>query len=633
MATIAPYIPESITVHLGSPDSNAENVTVSFSDYVKNVLSSEVYPTWEPAALRANALAIISFALNRIYTEYYRSRGYSFDITSSTAIDQKFINGRNIYENISELVDELFTDYLRKQGFVEPLAAKFCNGVTVTCSGLSQWGSQYLAQDGANSIDILRTYYGEDVEFVTNAPVQNLQESYPGSPVRRGDIGVNVSFLQVALNRISQNYPAIPKVPVDAIFGEATENAVRAFQSIFSLTVDSIVGRATWYTIVMLYTAVLKLGELQSLGQTFYGYSWEYPEQILPGEQGAKVTHLQYMLSVVSQFNSAVQEPPVSGVFGDTTTQAVTTFQRAYGLPETGTVDRATWDSIYSQFAGIETTVFGNEALFPFTRPPMAVTEADLQEQLIAAAAAIKKQLSENFNSVIKFFSRISCKVKIGSRQERGIIGLPPEIFSSFDEGNIPTSRESILDKTENMLNIFFKNIFTDVHGVYYKRTYKENRINYKLMIYKYIAGMERELPFSLESTGTQSLLELLPFMLVVLKGSVAIIDEFDTALHDILVESLVISLNENPNGQLILTTHNTLLMESDIPKESIYTIYETENGSKKIECITQRPDNKIQKNTNIRKQYLAGGYRGIPKKIHIDFNQLLKTLKKDSMG
>ena len=291
MATIAPYIPESITVHLGSPDSNAENVTVSFSDYVKNVLSSEVYPTWEPAALRANALAIISFALNRIYTEYYRSRGYSFDITSSTAIDQKFINGRNIYENISELVDELFTDYLRKQGFVEPLAAKFCNGVTVTCSGLSQWGSQYLAQDGANSIDILRTYYGEDVEFVTNAPVQNLQESYPGSPVRRGDIGVNVSFLQVALNRISQNYPAIPKVPVDAIFGEATENAVRAFQSIFSLTVDGIVGRATW-------------------------------------------------------------------------------------------------DSIYSQFAGIETTVFGNEALFPFTRPPMAVTEADLQEQLFTAAAA-----------------------------------------------------------------------------------------------------------------------------------------------------------------------------------------------------------------------------------------------------
>ena len=394
MATIAPYIPESITVHLGSPNSSAENVTVSFSDYVKNVLSSEVYPTWEPAALRANALAIISFALNRIYTEYYRSRGYPFDITSSTAIDQKFINGRNIYDNISELVDELFTDYLRKQGFVEPLAETGWKLVLPLLPGgleypIDQLSFAVTMPDAFTETPVFSSgYYGEDVELVTNAPVQNLQESYPGSPVRRGDIGVNVSFLQVALNRISQNYPAIPKVPVDAIFGEATENAVRSFQSIFSLTVDSIVGRATWYTIVMLYTAVLKLGELQSLGQTFYGYSWEYPEQILPGEQGAKVTHLQYMLSVVSQFNSAVHEPPVSGVFGDTTTQAVMTFQRAYNLPETGTVDRATWDSIYSQFAGIETTVFGNEALFPFTRPPMAVTEADLQEQLITAAAA-----------------------------------------------------------------------------------------------------------------------------------------------------------------------------------------------------------------------------------------------------
>ena len=331
MAPIVPYIPETITVHLGAPDAGAENVTVSFSDYVKNVLSSEVYPTWEPAALRANALAVISFALNRVYTEYYRSRGYPFDITSSTAIDQKFINGRNIYENISALVDELFTDYLRRQGYVEPLAAKFCNGVTTTCDGLSQWGSQELAQAGADSVRILRRYYGEDVQIVTNAPVQDLQESYPGSPVRRGDIGVNVSFLQVALNRISQNYPAIPKVPVDAILGEATENAVRAFQSIFSLAVDGIVGRTTWYAIVMLYTAVLKLGELQSQGQTFYGYSWEYPEQILPGEQGAKVTHLQYMLSVISQFNSAVQEPPVSGVFGESTTQAVLSFQQAYG--------------------------------------------------------------------------------------------------------------------------------------------------------------------------------------------------------------------------------------------------------------------------------------------------------------
>lgn len=388
MATIIPYIPQTITVHLGAPNADAENVTVSFSDYVKNVVSSEIYPTWEPAALRANTLAIISFALNRVYTEYYRSRGYPFDITSSTAIDQKFIKGRNIYENISALVDALFTDYLRRRTFVEPLAAKFCNGVTTTCDGLSQWGSQEMAQAGRNSVEILQAYYGEDVELVTNAPISGVQESYPGSPVRQGSIGVNVSFIQVALNRISQNYPAIPKVPVDAVFGEATEAAVRAFQSIFSLAVDGIVGRSTWYAIVMLYTAVLNLGELQSQGQTFYGYSWEYPSELAEGEQGTKVTHLQYMLAVVAEFNSAVSAPPISGSYGASTAQTVSDFQRAYGLPETGTVDRATWDAIYAQFAGIETTVFGDEALFPFTRTPLAVSADGVQEQLAVAAAA-----------------------------------------------------------------------------------------------------------------------------------------------------------------------------------------------------------------------------------------------------
>ena len=370
MAPIVPYIPETITVHLGAPDAGAENVTVSFSDYVKNVLSSEVYPTWEPAALRANALAVISFALNRVYTEYYRSRGYPFDITSSTAIDQKFINGRNIYENISALVDELFTDYLRRQGYVEPLAAKFCNGVTTTCDGLSQWGSQELAQAGADSVRILRRYYGEDVQIVTNAPVQDLQESYPGSPVRRGDIGVNVSFLQVALNRISQNYPAIPKVEMDGVFGPATDAAVRAFQSIFSLTVDGIVGQATWYKLILLYVAVNKLGELRSEGQTFLGFSWEYPESIEPGETGGKVTHLQYMLSVIAEFIPEVPAPSITGRYGEETEQAVAAFQTYAGREATGTIDRGTWDEIYAQYQGIRVTVFGDGELFPFSQFP-----------------------------------------------------------------------------------------------------------------------------------------------------------------------------------------------------------------------------------------------------------------------
>ena len=167
---VTPYVPRTITVHLGPPDEWAENVTVSFPDYVKNVASSEIYPTWEPAAIQANILAITSFALNRVYTEFYPSRGYDFQITSSTAYDQKFIRDRNIFENISRTVDEMFTDYIRREGFVEPLAAKFCNGTTSTCAGLSQWGSQELAQQGYGPMEILRYYYGDDIELVGKQP-------------------------------------------------------------------------------------------------------------------------------------------------------------------------------------------------------------------------------------------------------------------------------------------------------------------------------------------------------------------------------------------------------------------------------------------------------------------------------
>ena len=270
MPTVIPFVPQLITVHLGSPSSNAANVTLPFSDYVKNVASSEIYPTWEESALRANILAIVSFALNRIYTEFYRSRGYDFDITSSTAFDQAFVNGRSYFENVSRLVDELFNDYLRRPGFVEPLAAKFCNGTTVTCEGLSQWGSQNLAQQGFDSDEILKNYYG-DVETVVNAPIRGNTSSYPGSPLRRGSTGPNVVVIQTSLNRIAQNYPAIPKIPaVDGIFGSRTEASVIAFQQIFGLTPDGIVGPGTWYEIVRLYTGVNSLSELRSQGQRYY---------------------------------------------------------------------------------------------------------------------------------------------------------------------------------------------------------------------------------------------------------------------------------------------------------------------------------------------------------------------------
>ena len=369
MPTVIPFIPENITVHLGSPSSNAPNVTVPFIDYVKNVASSEIYPTWRESALRANILAIVSFALNRVYTEFYRSRGYAFDITNSTAYDQFFVNGRSYFDNVSRIVDELFNDYLRRPGFVEPLAAKFCNGTTVTCEGLSQWGSQNLAQQGLNSTQILRNYYG-DVEIVNNAPVRGIQSSYPGYPLQNGSSGPEVVVVQTELNRIAQNYPAIPKIPeVDGIFGPRTEAAVRKFQEIFGLTVDGIVGKATWYELVRLYTAVTRLSELRSLGQQFYANSWEYQNALQQGDRGQGVRHVQYMLSVLSEFITEIPEVEIDGIFGPATRSAVTAAQRYLGLPQTGAVDEETWDEIYDQFAGIENTALRSEVRFPVVTP------------------------------------------------------------------------------------------------------------------------------------------------------------------------------------------------------------------------------------------------------------------------
>ena len=362
---VTPFVPQYITVHLGTPSSNAENVTVSFSDYVKNVASSEIYPTWDESALRANILAITSFALNRIYTEFYRSRGYDFDITSSTAYDQYFVNGRSYFDNVAQLVDELFNDYLRRPNFVEPLAAKFCNGTTVTCEGLSQWGSQNLAQQGLNSTQILRSYYG-NVETVLNAPIRGNTPSYPGTPLRRGSTGPNVVVVQTALNRIAQNYPAIPKIPnVDGIFGPRTEATVRKFQEVFGLTPDGIVGQATWYAIVRLYVAVTSLAELRSQGQQFYAINWSPPTTLQVGNTGDKVRQLQYMLSVLSSHIPSIPPVNVDGIYGTATRAAVLAAQRRFRLPETGTVGAQTWEAIYNQYAGIETATFRNEETFP----------------------------------------------------------------------------------------------------------------------------------------------------------------------------------------------------------------------------------------------------------------------------
>ncbi len=353
-----PFIPESITVHLGSPDSSAPNVTVPFSDYIKNVASSEVYPTWPEAALRANILAQITFALNRIYTEYYRSRGYSFDITNSTAIDQAYVDGRDIFENISRIVDEIFDNYITRGVGVEPIFALYCNGTTTTCEGLSQWGSVSLAEEGLGAFDILQNYYGPNISLITDAPVQNIRDSYPGFPLSFGSSGEPVRTIQVKLNRISKNYPAIPKIPFsDGSFQAETERAVRAFQEIFNLTPDGVVGRATWNSINRIYAGVKNLSDINSEGippediTTFFGDTLE------EGEEGVAVRELQYLLLFISVFNNQIPPLTVDGIFGSATRDAVVAFQRFYGLPETGQVDFLTWEQIYDSYVGILETL------------------------------------------------------------------------------------------------------------------------------------------------------------------------------------------------------------------------------------------------------------------------------------
>lgn len=359
-----PIIPRRITVHLGRPSAYAANVTVPFIDYIKNVASSEIYPTWPDAALRANIYAQVTFALNRVYTEWYRSRGYDFDITNSTSYDQAFVNGREIFSNISDMVDELFNDYVRRQGRIEPLFTQFCNGTTVTCGGLSQWGTVELARQGMTPYEILQYYYGQDIEIVVNAPVGSVNPSYPGYPLGVGAGGRVVRILQLRLNRVSRNYPAIPKVEVDGVYGEDTARAVRTFQEVFGLTPDGIVGRATWYKLESIYVAVKNLSELQGEGYSYEDFSAQFPSVLEMGFQGRPVAILQHRLNMAAAYYDTIPEVTVDGIFGDKTRQAVAAFQNRFGLAPDGVVGEATWEALYRVYQGIL-----NSILTPAERP------------------------------------------------------------------------------------------------------------------------------------------------------------------------------------------------------------------------------------------------------------------------
>ncbi len=256
-------VPEYVIVHDGVPTDSAVNYWVRYKDYIKNVASSEIYATWSDAAIRANILAIMSFTLNRVYTEWYRNKGYDFTITSSTAFDHKWINGRNIFENISRIVDEMFGNYLSRPNVKQPILTQYCDGQRITCPNwMSQWGSQYLGEQGYSAIEILRNYYGNSIYINSAEEISGVPYSWPGSDLTVGSRGQKVLQMQEQLNRIAQAYPAMPVIAQDGIFGPATEEAVRTFQSIFGLPATGVVDYPTWYKISEIFVGVSRIAEL-----------------------------------------------------------------------------------------------------------------------------------------------------------------------------------------------------------------------------------------------------------------------------------------------------------------------------------------------------------------------------------
>ncbi len=350
---MAVTIPENITVHLGSPGSDAENITLPFADYIKNVASHEIYPTWPEEAIRANILAQISYALNRIYTEWYPSMGYDYDITNDTRYDQSFKKEGEIFENISRITDEIFNDYIVNEGSILPYFTAYCDGRYTRCPGLEQWTTLELANQGNTAEEILKYFYGDDISIVYNAEVEDIEESYPGIPLRQGSAGNAVLSLQRQLNRISRNYPAIPRVGADGYFGVGTENAVKEFQRVFDLTPDGVVGKATWYKIRRIYNAVMNLAELYSDPITPEMAENLFLEDIRLGSSGNQAETVQYYLALVAYFDDDIPVSNIRGPFSEANVETVKAFQRKRGLEPTGIVDRNTWNELVRAYNAI----------------------------------------------------------------------------------------------------------------------------------------------------------------------------------------------------------------------------------------------------------------------------------------
>ena len=347
MAIRYPVVPNTITVHLGKPDENSNNVTVSFVDYISNVASSEIYPTWPVESLKANIYAIISFTMNRVYNEWYRSKGYNFDITNSTIYDQAFVYNRSTYENINNIVEEVFNDYVVKGNGIEPYFTTYCDGRNTTCNGLSQWGSVSLANQGKSALDILKYYYGNDISIKYDAPVGDVVEGYPGYVVGLGSAGNPVLAIQRDLRRIRKNYPAIPNITSTlGIYDQETVNAVKKFQEIFSLPVTGSVDKATWYKIKYIYTSVKKLSDLYSEGLSESEATFLYEDELNYGDTGIEVEHIHYFLDAIAFLDPDIPRLKTNSIYNDNSITMVKAFQKKYGLPVTGVFTYRDWNKL-----------------------------------------------------------------------------------------------------------------------------------------------------------------------------------------------------------------------------------------------------------------------------------------------
>lgn len=378
-----PIIPNVISVKLGTPQSDAEVITVDYIYYIKNVASSEIFPTWPEASLRANIYAIQSIALNRVYTEWYRQRGYDFQITSSTAFDQKFIPERVIYDSISTIVDEVYRQYVRRIGFIEPMFTAFCDGKQVVCDGLHQWETVDYANLGYAPLEILQHFYGDNIELATSAIIQDVAEGFHG-PLSIGMAGPDVLLMQIYLLRISVNYPAIPQpFPLDGVFDDTFEESVREFQKIFNLPATGVIDRNTWYKIAFVYHGIKKSAELGSEGLISPVELLEFSANLNTGDFGTKVIVLQYALNVVAQYIPEVSRQPMDAKFGPVTKKNVENFQRHVGLPVTGSVDRVTWETLREYFEQVTTILPPSFEVLNFPGRHLTIGDTGLEVQTI----------------------------------------------------------------------------------------------------------------------------------------------------------------------------------------------------------------------------------------------------------